>query len=669
VEILIARSAGFCFGVKRALEMAEKTVANLGQAYTFGPLIHNRQVVERLEQNGLKAVDKLIEGQGKVIIRSHGVPPEIYDQGKHLNLELVDATCPFVQKAQRLAMQFAQEGRQVIVVGDKSHPEVQGIIGWTGNAGIAVENAEEARQLPVFGAVGVLAQTTQPEQNFREVVEVLTENNQDIAVNNTICSATGERQDAALELAEQVEVMVVVGGKNSANTKKLAKLCSGTGTPTYQVETASELEPNWFVGVERAGITAGASTPDWIIEEVLAKMSEINNETQKQDDFDFEDMATWEQAMQDVKRGKIVTGTVVRVTNDEVLVDIGGKSEGVVPINELAVKAPAHPGDIVAVGDKIQVMILRVENEDGYPLLSKRKADQLGAIDKLAAAFKNGDELTAPVVDVVKGGLLVDVGMRGFIPASQIQRGYVEDLQQFVGQSLRARIIEFDQEKNKVVLSQKVILEAEASKAREALWETIQEGQIVKGTVRRLANFGAFIDIGGLDGLLHISDMSYSRIKHPSELVKEGDEVQVYVLKIDREQQKVSLGLKQTMPSPWEGAAAKYHEGAIVTGSVVRLAPFGAFVKLEEGIDGLIHISQLADRRVIKPEEVVQLGQQVTVKVIEFKAAEKRISLSLKEVQADQENKAVAELLETQPEPSGFTIGDALGRLVEKEGE
>ncbi len=660
VEVLVARSAGFCFGVKRALELAEKT-ANQGQAYTFGPLIHNRQVVERLEQNGLKAVEQLTAGQGKVIIRSHGVPPEIYQQGEELKLELVDATCPFVQKAQRLARQFAEQGRQVIVVGDKSHPEVQGIIGWTGNKGIVVENAAEAKELPAFGALGVLAQTTQPEHNFRAVVDVLQEKNSDTAIANTICSATGERQDAALDLAHQVEVMVVIGGKNSANTKKLANLCSSTGTPTFQIEDATELEPNWFVGVNRAGITAGASTPDWIIEEVLTKMSEINTEPQKHDDFDFEDMASWEQALQDVKRGKVVSGTVVRVTSDEVLVDIGGKSEGVIPLNELAVKAPAHPSDVVAVGDQIQVMILRVENEDGYPVLSKRRADQLVAIDKLETAFKNGEELTAPVVDVVKGGLLVDIGMRGFVPASQIQRGYVEDLQQFVGQNLRARIIEFDREKNKVVLSQKVVLQAENAKAREALWETLQEGQIITGIVRRLTNFGAFVDIGGVDGLLHISDMTYGRIKHPSELVKEGDKVQVYVLKIDREQQKVSLGLKQTQPSPWEEAATKYPEGAVVDGTVVRLAPFGAFVKLEEGIDGLIHISQLAERRVAKAEEVVQIGQRLKVKVIECKPEEKRLSLSLKEVKADRENQEATELLETQQEAPAFTIGEALG--------
>jgi len=669
VEVLVARSAGFCFGVKRAIEMAEKTAVE-GQAHTYGPLIHNRQVVERLEKQGLRAVNALNEGLGKVIIRSHGVSPEIYEQGKDLGLQIVDATCPFVQKAQRLARQFQQEGRRVVVVGDRRHPEVQGIIGWTGNQGIVVENPEEAKELPAFGPVAVLAQTTQPEKNFRAVVEVLRERNPDLVERNTICSATGERQDAALELAKQAEVMVVVGGKDSANTKKLAKLCADTGTPTYQVEKAEDLENDWFVGVKRAGLTAGASTPDWIIEEVITKMSEINVPGNPQkENHEFEDMASWEQSLQDIRRGQVVTGTVVRIIADEVLVDIGSKSEGVIPIGELAVKTPAHPGEVLSVGDRVNVMILRVESEEGYPLLSKRRADQLGAIDKIEEAFKSGKELSAKAVEAVKGGLLVDIGMRGFVPASQIQKGFVEDLQKFVGQTLRLRVIDFDRQKNKVVLSQKVILEEEAQQARAVLWEKLQEGQTVKGTVRRLANFGAFVDIGGVDGLLHVSDMSYGRVKHPSEIVKEGDEVEVAVLKIDREHEKVSLGFKQIMPSPWEAAGEKYQAGSIVTGPVVRVAPFGAFVKLEDGIDGLIHISQLADRRVLKPEDVVQVGQEVQAKVIEFKPEEKRISLSLKEAKTDLENREAAELLQNQTGDLRATIGDAIGHPAEEKSE
>lgn len=657
MEVVLARSAGFCFGVKRAIETAEST-ARQGEAYTYGPLIHNRQVVERLEQNGLKAIDDLQVGQGKVIIRSHGVPPEIYARGKELGVELVDATCPFVQKAQRLAMQFQQDGYQVIVVGDRRHPEVQGIIGWTGNQGIAVEDPQEAEKLPAFGKIAVLAQTTQPEKNFQAVVEVLQRKNPDVIVRNTICSATGERQEAALELAKQVEVMVVVGGRDSANTRKLAKLCLETGTPTYQVEKAEDLQTVWFSGAKKAGLTAGASTPEWIIEEVYKKMTEIN--TPNQAEREFESMADWEQSLQDLSRGQVVTGTVVRITPEEALVDIGGKSEGILPLKELAAKPPNHPAEILAVGDQVKVVILREENKEGYPVLSKRRVDQMQAAEKIEQAYKNGSELQAVAVEVVKGGLLVDLGMRGFVPASQVQRGYVENLEQFIGQTLRLRVLEFDRAKNKVVLSQKTILEEEAKRASTELWQTITEGQTVKGVVRRLTNFGAFVDIGGVDGLLHISDMAYGRVNHPSEVVQVNQEVEVQVLKVDRERERISLGLKQVLPDPWESAETNFPAGAIVTGTVVRLAPFGAFVSLADGIDGLIHISQLSERHIAKAEEVVKVGQKLNVKVLECKPEERRISLSLKEVETDQANAEATELLQHQNNSLGAIIADAV---------
>lgn len=667
MEVLVAQSAGFCFGVKRAIDLAEKTAA-VGPASTYGPLIHNRQVVEYLEQRGLQAVNELESSEGRIIIRSHGAAPEVYEQSRELKLEVVDATCPFVSKAQSLAAAFAREGRQVVVVGDRSHPEVQGIIGWTGNQAIVVQDSAEASLLPHLGRVAVLAQTTQPQANFQAVVETLREKNPDLVEQNTICSATGERQRAAKDLACQVQVMVVIGGQESANTKKLAKICAETGTPTFQVETAEDLELGWFVGVQRAGLTAGASTPDWIIEEVFRKMTEINEPgAPKEPETDFEDMSSWEESLQNVQKGEVVSGTVVSVTPDEVLVDIGSKSEGVIPLKELAVKTPAHPSEVVKVGDQFKVMVLRMETEDGYPLLSKRRADQLGAVDGIQDAFETGRELKASVVEVVKGGLLVDIGMRGFVPASQIQRGFVEDLNQFLGQTLRLRVLELDRQKNKVVLSQRVVLEEEAKLAAAGLWEKLEEGQVVQGTVRRLTNFGAFVDIGGLDGLLHISDMTYGRIKHPSEIVKEGDEIKVAILKLDREKQRVSLGYKQTMPSPWDAAAEKYAVGSLVTGTVVRTAPFGAFVKLDDAIDGLIHISQLSDRRIAKPEEVVQVGQEVTVKVIEFKPEERRISLSLKAAVTEVQNQEAAQTLENQPDDFRATIGETIGHAVEKE--
>lgn len=664
MKVIRADKAGFCFGVKRALDLTEKSAATKEVA-TLGPLIHNRQVVERLAERGVQDVPTLDHAGAKtLIIRSHGVPPQVYREAAARDIDLIDATCPFVRKAQKLAAKAA-ESRQVIVVGDREHPEVQGILGWAGGQALAIETLEEARALTQYPSLAVLAQTTQPAANFQLIVEELRRHTEDLTVYHTICNATQERQEAARELSAKVDVMVVVGGKNSANTRKLVGICADQ-VPTYLVETASELEEIWFVGAKTAGLTAGASTPDWIIEEVYRKMSDMNEkepvtQAAEESNQDSMNMESWDQGLQELHRGAVVTGTVVKMTDDEVFVDIGWKSEGVITRRELAVANVEKPEDVVAVGDQISAVVLKVENEEGYPVLSKRRADEAGAVDHLAELAESNEEIQAKVIEVVKGGLLVNVGMRGFVPASQIQFGFVEDLNQFLGQTLRLRVIEFDPARKKVVLSQKAILAEEQQSKRKQLMESLQEGDIVKGVVRRLTNFGAFVDIGGVDGLLHVSDMAYSRVKHPSELLKVGDEVEVQVLKVDREHEKIGLGLKQLKASPWSEAADKYPVGSLVSGKVVRIAPFGAFVQLEDGVDALVHISQLADRRVGKVEEVVQVGDMVSAKVIECKPEEKRISLSIREAAAEAKAAIAQEELAAQPEIPEVTIGEAVG--------
>lgn len=654
MKVIQAEKAGFCFGVKRALDMAERTVQN-SATVSLGPLIHNQQVVDRMERQGVHVINDVEEAQAgaTLIVRSHGVPPEIYQTAQSKGIQVVDATCPFVQKAQRLATEASQRG-QVIVVGDKHHPEVQGILGWAGGNALAIETVQEAQELPSYEHVSVLAQTTQPIANFQRIVEELKHHTPELTVYNTICNATEERQTVARELSKKVDVMVVVGGKNSANTRKLAAICAEE-TETHLIETADELKDNWFKGIQTAGLTAGASTPDWIIEEVKNKMTEMN----EMDDNAL-NMENWADSMQKLHRGAVVTGTVVKLTPDEVFVDLGWKSEGIISRSELSVAPVTDPSEVVSVGDEIQVVVLRVENEEGNPVLSKRRADEEAAVERLEQLAESKQELQAKVTEVVKGGLLVDVGMRGFVPASQIQLGYVEDLNQLLGQTLRLRVIEFDRSKRKVILSQKVILAEEQVSKREKLFETIQEGDVVSGVVRRLADFGAFVDIGGVDGLLHVSDMAYTRIKHPSEVVKAGDEVEVQVLRVDKEHSKISLGLKQLKASPWETVGDKYPLGAVVTGTVVRIAPFGAFVKLEDGVDGLIHISQLSEKRVAKVEDVVKVGDQVQAKVIECKPEEKRISLSIREAVSDAQAVQDKEMLSAQPDIPSVTIGDMI---------
>ncbi|UWG99038.1 bifunctional 4-hydroxy-3-methylbut-2-enyl diphosphate reductase/30S ribosomal protein S1 [Dehalobacter sp. DCM] len=682
-----AAKAGFCFGVKRAIEMAEEA-ANTGNTVSLGPLIHNQQVVDYLTEKGLKVIDTVGQAHAgqQLVIRSHGVPPDIYTEAENKGIVIIDATCPFVQKAQRIA-EKSSKNSFVVVIGDKSHPEVKGILGWAGSNAQAVETLDEAKKIGYYPRMTVLAQTTQQKSNFFEIVDELKKHTANLIVQNTICSATEERQASASALAKNVDLIIVVGGTNSSNTRKLGSICREI-TKTYVIESAGELQKIWFRDAHDVGLTAGASTPDWIIEEVYKKMSEfmekenaaeitaegiaenttgelIAEESQNQasvsdHDDEFHSMEDFDKGLPKLFRGAIVKGTVVKIMGDEAFVDIAWKSEGVIPFEELSATKVNSINDVVKVGDTISVMVMRLENQEGYPVLSRKRAKEIEAREKLATLAETKEEIQAVVTEAVKGGLLVDLGMRGFVPASQIEPGFVDDLEKYVGTTLRLRVIEYDESKRKLVLSQKVILNEEREGKKEKLMETLKEGDVVKGVVRRLTNFGAFIDLGGVDGLLHVSDMAFSRVNDPSEIVKVGDEVEVQILTIDTQKNRISLGLKQLKTDPWAAMGEKYAVGSVVTAKVVRIAQFGAFVEIEDGVDGLIHISQLSDRHVNKVQDVVQVGQDVTAKIIDLNIEQKKISLSIREVLADA-NKAEAEAeLESQPEIPEVTIGDAI---------
>ncbi|SHJ21685.1 4-hydroxy-3-methylbut-2-enyl diphosphate reductase [Desulfofundulus thermosubterraneus DSM 16057] len=701
-----------------------------GPVYCLGPLIHNPQVMEKLAAAGVQEIAGVKEARpgGKLIIRSHGVGPGILAAARERGLKVVDATCPFVGRAQKLAHSEAAGDTLVVVVGDKNHPEVQGIVDWTGGRAVVVEGPQEAQKLPAVSRVAVLAQTTQPLANFQAVVDVLQQKAGQLKVYNTICHATGARQQAALELAREVDMMVVVGGASSANTRKLATLCRQAGVPTYQVETARELDPAWFRGVKVAGLTAGASTPDWIIEEVERRMKELGEMVAVEENIKdtnvageegqmaapggaagetageaphaaqdttastavreavpgitAADSATGENAaeaasgeegmkeaveVKSLRPGQIVKGVVVQVGTDEVLVDVGAKSEGIIPLRELSCWNVSSPAEVVKVGDEIEVAVIKAEDNEGRLILSKERADAERAWVKLNEHLESGEPVEGTVREVVKGGLLVDVGLRAFLPASLVERGYVEDLSKYVGETVRAKVIELNRGRRKVILSRKAVLEEDAVRKRREMLESLQEGQVVRGVVRRLTSFGAFVDIGGVDGLLHISEMAWYRVNHPSEVVNVGDEVDVMVLRVDRENEKVSLGLKQVLPNPWDNVEEKYPVGSIVRAKVVRLAPFGAFVQLEPGVEGLVHISHLADRHVATPDEVVQEGDEVEVKVLNVDRAEKRIRLSIREVNRERESRRAKEQKHQHTDNGGsVTIGEVVGDLFEK---
>lgn len=629
MEIILASNAGFCFGVRAAINKGEKLIEEgKGPIATLGPLIHNPQEVARLESLGIKSYDDIDSVQEKnVLIRTHGVAPSVYQEIEKHGHSYYDCTCPKVKRVQQLAREHAEAGYQVLVLGDCKHPEVMAIVGWTNDTAIVFISLDELKGLSLEGKkVCLVSQTTEKLERFVKAVEYLESLSlEELVVQNTICTATRDRQSDASELAAKVDLMVVIGGYNSANTCKLVSICQDVGVATKHVETAAELQDEWFEGVNKIGLTAGASTPDWIIREVIDKMEELTMEQGLEQGYG---------TLEPLNLYEVVTGTVVKINSDEVMVDVGGKSEGVIPIKELSFQKDPDVEEIVKVGDEIQVMVIKMENNEGHMVLSKKRADQEKAMDTLQEKYENGEVIEAKVVSDVKGGVIVDIGARGFVPASHLDTKYVDDIKSFVGNTYRFKIIEFDSnpENRKIILSRRALLEAEEKEAREQLWDKIAEGQILKGRVQRIANFGAFVDLGGVDGLLHISEMGWGRVKQPTDVVNVGDEIEVYVLSADREKGKISLSLKKLINNPWDNAAEQFPVGAVLTGKVVRIAPFGAFVALADGVDGLVHISQISWEHIDKVEDALAIGQEVQVKVLEVDEDRKRISLSIKDL-------------------------------------
>ena len=650
MKVILAKHHGFCYGVKRAVKIAQDSVSLEGKAYTLGPIIHNPQMVEKLANEGVGMVHSLDDiRQGTVIVRSHGVGPKVYEQAEEKGLTLVDATCPHVKKAQMAAYELSEAGYQVIIVGEKSHPEVKSIFEWSKNRAIIIEHEAELNDIVFLNKVGVVAQTTFSGEEFQKIVNSLIERVENVKVERTICNATEKRQEAAMELANQVDMMIVIGGKNSANTTRLAELCLKKNKHTYHIETVNEINDNWFnKGINTIGITAGASTPDRLIEEVYHKMNQMEN-------FLGDDL-------KEIQQGDIVQGKIISIYNNEVFVDIGYKSEGIIPINELAFPQPENIEDIIKIGDKIDVFVVEVDGKNGL-VLSKIRADKVVAWDKIKDAMLNKTVLELKVLEAVKAGLVLSVfGLRGFVPASQIDLHYIEDLTQYVGNAYSFIIIEVDKDKQKVILSRRSLLEIEKAKKENELFDSLAINQILEGSVKRFVKYGAFIDIGGFDGLLHISDMAWHRVKDPAEIMSIGDIVKVMVTKIDKEARRISLSLKDIVRDPWLDKVDLIKEGMIVQGKVTKLMDFGAFVKFNGALEGLVRLNELTEKRIHKAEEVVNIGDDLKVKVIQIDRKNKRIGLSLLQVKQDAEREEFKKYIQHQ-EAVNDTLGDKFGHL------
>ena len=738
MKVILASPTGMCFGVRRALEKAEELAARGG--YALGPVVHNAQVMQCLAEAGLTVV-AADAGKGdipvgsEVLIRAHGAGPQVYAMAAEQGWLLADATCTFVKRLRDVARRLLEEGYQVVLVGDANHPEVVGVQQHAGGRLVVVADADGLGGVELADRVATIAQTTTSPFTWQKVIEYISAQGKEVIPGETICAATAERQRAVYDLAAKVDIMVVVGGKNSANTRNLAKVSESRGVPTYQVETPEQLNLAWFAGVCVAGVAAGASTPEWIIEEVVVEMENIKTvetavEEKKQEEVAEQvetvaapaaveetpveeahaeeviaaatevgetaevveaTMAEAMNAMPDIesevtalKRGQAVVGKIVSVEEDGVYVNIGHKTDAYIAKNELSSDPNAVVAELVAVGDSVSAVVIRIDNKEDKVYLSRRRVAEEQGLKSIIAARNEDKILQGKIVEAVKGGVMVELmGLRAFMPASHVDQRYVPDLTAYLGQTVSVVIKEIEESRRRVVVSRKEALERKTEEIKGKMWDTLSEGTVREGVVQRLTDFGAFVDLGGLDGLVHVSEISWTRVNHPSEVLSEGQTVKVKILGLDQNRGRISLSMKQAEGDPWTRLGRTFAAGQVVNGKVMRVAGFGAFVEIAPGIEGLVHISQLSYDRVEKAEDAVSPGDEVKVKILSINPDDHRVSLSIKETM---ERPAFTPREEARPErgerrgggggrsqgyreESKVTLGDMFGALLKDKEE
>lgn len=739
--VILAKHAGFCFGVKKAVDSALNS--NAEKKVTLGPIIHNPHVVEALTASGIrcaKFIEEIMPGE-TVIIRSHGEPPEAFETLCKKGNNIIDATCPFVKRIHKRVVEAKDNGNPIIVIGEAHHPEVIATLGWAGNNAFAVYTEDDVNKLPALSAAVVVAQTTITESKWEQIAHLLKLKINEVTLFKSICSATRIRQNEAAELAEKADTMIVVGGRESSNTLKLVKICKENCKSVYHIEHKNELLLDKMSFGDIIGIVAGASTPDTIIREVFDYMIDNNKvlpftgvaqdnapemvangktdppdaeseehqkavitqnlenpnsaldetedtnlaqppETEEiadnietsvdgeienaqglqslneedegvQTEITQESQTAGEQqttAEQDefleglekvvrLKKGQPVVGTVVQVTEDDVCVNIGYKSDGIIKRNELSLK-DINPKEHFAVGDEIDAEVINLNDGEGNVLLSRRRIEKKQRWVQMREKVGSDEEYKCTVRKAVKGGVTTRIeGYSTFIPASHLSLKYVEDLSEFEGKELLVTIIDSDKKQERLVASHKSVLLKEQREKEKEIWNSFNKGDTISGIVKRLTDFGAFVDIGGVDGLLHISDLAWGRVKHPSDIVSEGEQLELLVLSVDPENKKISLGYKQLQPKPWDAVPERYNAGDIVKGKVVRIVPFGAFVQLEPMVDGLVHISQITKHRLERVEDALRVGDEIEAKVLEVNAEKRKISLSIRALLPEEEHK------------------------------
>ena len=658
-ELRLAESAGFCFGVRRSVEMAERLMAERGSCCSLGELIHNEDVVERLKAQGLRVIQSPEEAQHgeQVLIRAHGVAREVYESLAERGAVVTDASCPKVKAIHAIVSRASDEGRFVIIIGMRAHPEVEGICGWCGGHAVFENACELSAWLDAnrdywTKPITVVVQTTQTRSNFNECCDIIKKRCTNAKISDTICLATFTRQEEAARLAAECDAMVVIGGRHSANSVHLAQLCSESCGNVQFIERLDELDMGRLKPAAIVGLTAGASTPAWIIKEVRNKMSdEIKVEESKlENEKSFDEML--EETLKTIYNGDKVTGVVVAITGTEISVDLGTKYSGFIPTSEFTDDG-IKVEDVVKVGDTIEAVVVRVNDVEGTAQLSKKRLDAAKMWNDVEAAVDDGTVLEGVVTEENKGGVVVMVkGVRVFVPASQTDLPREADLAQLLKKTVRLKITEVNKARKRVVGSIRRVAQAERRERTEAIWNEIEIGKKYKGVVKSLTSYGAFVDIGGIDGMVHVSELSWGRIHQPSEVLSVGDEVEVYVINFDKDKRKISLGYKDPESNPWTLFTNKYSVGDVAQVKVVKLMPFGAFAEVIDGVDGLIHISQIANRRIGKPEDVLTVGDVVEAKITAIDDDKHKISLSIRALSEPAPAAVKEEVEEYDDEPS-----------------
>ena len=636
MKVTVSPSAGFCFGVNRAIHLVYELIEQGKKVCTLGPIIHNNHMVEEFSQKGVRILEDVFQAkEGEwVVLRSHGVTRQEMQYLNDNHIPYTDAACPYVTRIQQIVWkESGATDTVVIVTGDEQHPEVQSVLSYCRCPHYVVDTADSMLSLLrnngnfVENKVILVSQTTFNIQIYEECVRIAKKVCTNHVFFDTICNATAVRQQEAIQLAQKCDIMVVVGGRHSSNTAKLRDVCQQF-CPTVLVESAVDLNETDFIDRNKVGLTAGASTPARIIKEVQTTMSEFVSNVNG-DDISFEEGL--EQTLKSVRTGDRVTGVVTAIAPTEVQVEIGTKHAGYIPVNELTDDPNKTPEDIVKVGDELELVVTRVNDVEGTVSLSKRRLDAIAGYEKVCEAAESGEVLDGVVVDVVRGGVIaVTNGTKVFIPASQATASRNDSLEALLKQPVSFKIIEVNRGRRRAVGSIRSVLKEQRKMLQDKFWEDVEVGKVYQGTVKSFTNYGAFIGLGGVDGMIHISELSWQRIKHPSEVLKEGDIVEVYIKDLDNEARKISLGYKKVEDNPWEVLKRTYAIDDVVKAKVVSMTSFGVFANIIPGIDGLIHISQISKQHVEKPQDVLAIGQEVDVKITDIDFDKKRVSLSIR---------------------------------------